>query len=233
MGFPNLRNIGKATVTWKKAHLKKGVQSWVTNGGTAGTAGMGTHVFSIFRIICLGVATAVITHTGMSRVESFLHVCHGVQKGVLFGRIFCTTATNFLSPDDTLVADAASPVQVSLVRWPKLVNVETSAGHVKHKAMLWYLRTEYEEWNLDLLDYNNCNGWFTIDLEICLQFHDVSGMVVDLGLGKIVSLTQTVSRSLKSPERNHHDWAWTETWSWVPSSQMFDQTKHLTINDLW
>ena len=42
-----------------------------------------------------------------------------------------------------------------------------------------------------------------LDLEICLQFQDVSGMVIDLGLGKIVHLTHTVSRwSINHQEGN-------------------------------
>ena len=189
-------------------------------------------MFFIFRI-CLGVTNSSYNPKVCLGSKVFSIFSHGVQKGVLFGRIFCTTATICLSPDDTLVADAASPVQVSLVRWPKLVNVETSAGRVKHKAMLWYLRTEYEEWNLDLLDYNNCNGWFTIDLEICLQFHDVSGMVVDLGLGKIVSLTQTVARWLKSPGRNHHDWACPENWDMVMGAKFTDDQSDDTPDNQW
>ena len=67
----------------------------------------------------------------------------GFKKGSFLGGkllgLFCTTATNFLSPDDTLVADAASPVQVSLVRWPKLVEtLKRRREKASKQAMLCY-----------------------------------------------------------------------------------------------
>ena len=137
-------------------------------GRTAGTAGMGTHVFFIFKGCYNITHRALNLHLSMGSWGPFRWL------GSVNCWIFSTT-------------DPIPTAKIFVARWhvggwrgisstgvpcsvAPVGSVETSAGGVKQARAM--LRTYWKKRKLlDLLDYNNWynfNGWFTIDLEICL-----------------------------------------------------------------